>query len=149
MVISFSLKELICLENIVNTQSTYLIIGLKLSKLFKEILKIKKKEVIPALETRLLLQILTNIHFSNEKKGTQILKDLTNCFENHWYSLQDTWNNKTIISEVKTLNKLTLCDYEINGSLIIYNDEYIHWDLKISMLVAFNFTYNKETNRII
>lgn len=149
MVLKISFDELICLENITNTQSTYFIIDLKLSKLFKEILKNCKNGIIPILETRLLLHTLINVPFSNEFEGAQILKDLTNCMENHWYSLKDTWNYKTIISKLRKLHKFVLYDYLLNGSLIMYNDEYIGWDVKISMLVDFNLTNNKETNRII
>jgi hypothetical protein len=133
-VLKINLDELICLENITNTQSTYFIIDLKLTKLFKEILKNCKNGIIPILETRLLLHTLINTPFSNEFEGTQMLKDLTNCMENHWYSLKDTWNYKTIISKLRKLRKFVLYDYLISGFLIMYSDDYIYWEIKGSMI---------------
>jgi hypothetical protein len=42
------------------------------------------------LETRILLHVLIDIPLLDQHKGTQILKDLINCIENHWYSPNDT-----------------------------------------------------------
>lgn len=128
-----SLEELVCLENVVNTHSTYFIIDLKLSKLFQEILKDGKRGVIPILETRVLLRTLLDIPFLEDNEGTLILKDLTNCMENHWYSLRNTWNCKTIVKGIAKLRKLISYDYLIYGSLVIHNDDHIKWDLSVSI----------------
>jgi hypothetical protein len=122
---------LICLENTPDNHSTYLIINLNLSKLFSEILKRGRKGVISILETRLLLRSLIYIPFLNDFESIQILKDLTNCFENHWYSRKDTWNCKSIITELKKLQKYVVLDYTLSGSIIIYDDDYIQWNLNM------------------
>ena len=93
-----------------------------------------KNGVIPILETRLLLHSLIYIPFINENEGTQILKDLTNCMENHWYSLKNTWNCKSIITELKKLQRFVLNDFIISGSIVIYDDDFIQWDLNVSIV---------------
>ena len=119
-----------------------------MSKLVKQILKEGKKGAIPILETRLLLHSFIDIPFLNENEGTQILKDLTNCMENHWYSLNDIWNFKSLISGIRKLHRLILYDYTISGSLIIYADDYIYWDLKISMTID-SGNINRKTQNLI
>ncbi|MFX0004912.1 MAG: hypothetical protein ACFE9C_08365 [Candidatus Hodarchaeota archaeon] len=94
--------------------------------------------MIPILETRILLHTLINIPFLNENEGTLILKDLANCIENNWYSKEDTWNYKIIINELKRLQKLILYDYLIYGSLVVYNDNYIKWELQTAILSKIN-----------
>ncbi len=125
---------MICLEKILKKQSTYFIINLKLTKLFKEIFKRSKIGLIPILETRILLRVLIDIPFLNEEMGIQILKDLTNCIINHWYTQKCLWNAKSILSGIRKLKKLIPFDYDINGSFIKYNDDYFYWDLEVSMI---------------
>ncbi|MFX0000975.1 MAG: hypothetical protein ACFE9Q_12305 [Candidatus Hodarchaeota archaeon] len=131
-----SLEELVFLENIIDIRANYYVINLKLSKLFKEILKDGKNGIIPILETKMLLHSLINVPFRIENKGLQILKDLTNCMENHWYSSKNTWNCKSIFIQLKKLQNFVLNDYLISGSIVIYNDDYIQWDLNISILTT-------------
>lgn len=121
---------------------------MNLSKLIKQILKEGKHGIIPILETRILLHSFLDIPFLKENEGTQILKDLTNCMENHWYSLKDTWNCKSLISGIRKLYRLVLYDYIVSGSLIIYDDDYIYWDLKISMIKDFG-RINRKTQNLI
>ncbi|MFW9828037.1 MAG: hypothetical protein ACFFEY_10615 [Candidatus Thorarchaeota archaeon] len=101
-------------------------------------MKKSKYELIPLLEVRILFQVLINVPFLNEEKGNQILKDLMNCVINHWYTQKSIWNGKTILYRIKSLKKLVLFDYEINGSFIKYNDNHIYWDLKISLIMNQN-----------
>ena len=129
------LEGLICLENITDTQSTYLINNIKLSRLFNDILKEGRNGKIPILETRILLHSFTRVTFVNEREAKQILMDLTNCFENKWYSLQNVWNHKTIIKELKTLQRFIFNDYLLSGSIIIFDDDYIKWDLFVSRML--------------
>lgn len=131
---TISFKKLRCLKSIFENQSTYFILDLRLSKLFNEILRESEKGTIPILETRLLLRVLIDIPFLEKEKGMPILKDLTNCIENHWYSKQDEWNCKTILKQLKTLQNLIVDDYLIYGSFIIYSDNYVEWYFKSSLL---------------
>ncbi|MFX1391070.1 MAG: hypothetical protein ACFE9Z_13480 [Promethearchaeota archaeon] len=136
-----SLIELICLQNIVEIESTFFIIDLKLSKLFKEILTKRIHGLIPTLEVRILFQVLIKISFTNEDLGRQILKDLTNCLVNHWYSENNLVNAKSIIAGIKKFQKLVLFNYKINGSFIKYDDDYILWDLKVNLIKDHNISY--------
>ena len=79
------------------------------------------------------MRTLLDIPFSDDNEGTQILKDLTNCMENHWYTLRNTWNCKTIVKLITKLRKLVSYDYLIYGSLVIHNDDHIQWDLSVSI----------------
>jgi hypothetical protein len=122
------------LKSFFKAQSTFFIIDLKLSKLFREILRKSKLVLIPFLETRILLHLLIDIPFLDEEKGNQTLKDLTNCIVNQWYTQNYNWNAKTIISGIKELRKLVLFDYKINGSFVKFNDGVIKWDLKVTVI---------------
>ena len=53
--------------------------------------------------------------------------------ENHWYSITKTWNCKSITTELKKLQKFVINEYKISGSIIIYDDYYIQWDLNVSI----------------
>ncbi|MFW9972353.1 MAG: hypothetical protein ACFFDF_19360, partial [Candidatus Odinarchaeota archaeon] len=138
-------KEIdLCLKSIFKEQTTYFIINLKLSKLFNDILREAEKGKIPLLETRLLLHTLIDTPFLKKDKGTQILKDVTNCIENHWYSIEDTWNYKVILKQLKTLQKLIVSEFLIYGSFTIYNDDYIEWNTTSSL-----FVNREKINKII
>ncbi|MFX0040933.1 MAG: hypothetical protein ACFFCY_16630 [Promethearchaeota archaeon] len=102
--------------------------------MFNEILKQGKKGIIPIIETRMLLHTLISIPFLNENRGTLILKDLMNCMENNWYSIEDTWNCKSIVNGLKRIQKLILYDYLIYGSFIIYSNDFIKWDFQTTLL---------------
>jgi hypothetical protein len=79
------------------------------------------------------LQTLVNVPFLNEERGNQILKDLTNCIVNHWYSHKSLWNGKVIIERIEELKELVISDYMISGSFVLNSDDYISWNLEISI----------------
>ena len=51
------------------------------------------------------------------------------------YGKSSAWNCKTIASKIKTLRSLILCDYSIKGSLKLYYDNQIEWDLVVLFLL--------------
>ena len=136
-----SLEELVCIEMIksltanIELQATYSIINLKVSKLFRDVLKELERGILPILETRVLLYALKNEPFSNELKGINLLDALTVCMEKQLYTTHPKWNCNVILRDLKKLKKLVLYEYEINGSLIAYDDGEIFWDLILSIIV--------------
>ena len=136
-----SLEELICIETVqssaanIELQATYSIINLRMSTLFEEVFKELEKDILPILETRILLHTLRNEPFSNELKGINLLDTLAVCMERQLYATHSKWNCKVMLKDLKKLQKLVLYEYEINGSLIIYDDGEIFWDVIISMIL--------------
>ena len=53
--------------------------------------------------------------------------------EKQLHATHSKWNCKVILNDLKRLKKLVLYDYEINGSLIVYEDGEIFWDVIISI----------------
>ena len=141
MVWKVSLEELVCIEMVksstanIELQATYSIVNLKVSKLFKDVLKELERGVLPILETRVLLYALRNEPFSNEINGINLLDELTVCMEKQLYATHSKWNCRIILKDLKKLQNLVLYEYEINGSLIVYDDGEIFWDLIASVIV--------------
>lgn len=63
--------------------------------------------------------------------------------------MQSKWNTVEIMKNIKELQILILWDYNINGSLIMYNDNEIKWDMDVSFILNegeiefFNFISKK------
>ena len=136
-----SLEELICIETVqsstanIELQATYSIINLKVSILFEDVLKELEGGILPILETRVLLYTLRNEPFSSELKGINLLDALIICMERQLYATHSKWTSNVILKDLKKLQKLVLYEYEINGSLIVYDDGEIFWDVIISMIL--------------
>ena len=119
----------------IELQATYTILNLKISKLFDDVLKELEKGILPILETRILLHCLRNIPFSNEIQGINLLDALVVCMEKELYATHLKWNCKVILKNIMRLQKLVLYDYDINGSLIAYDDGEIFWDVIVSLIL--------------
>ena len=143
-----SLEELICIETVqsstanIELQATYSIINLRVSILFEEVLKELERSILPILETRVLLYALRNEPFSNKLKGINLIDALTVCMEKQLYATHSKWTCNVILKDLKKLQKLALYEYEINGSLIVYNDGEIFWDVIISIILENHQIYD-------
>jgi len=139
-VIIMSLEELISIERVElystkeRIQETYAVSFLLLSKLFKEISIEVKKDILPLLDIKLLLQVLRDVPFVNEAEGVVFLENLNNCLENELYGISGEWACKVIKSQVEKLKDLVLYDYVIEGSFTVYLLGKIKWDLYVSLL---------------
>ena len=130
-----SLDELISIERVEfqttkeRIQETYVVNSLTLSKLFKKVLSEIKLDILPILNIEMLLYVIKSIPFTNEVEGVRFLESLNECMKFQLYGKSREWNCKTIATKIKKLRKLILYDYSIEGSLIIYCDNRIEWDL--------------------
>ncbi len=141
-----------CIENIVDLQVTYSVINLSLSNLIEEILGELNLDFIPILEIRVFLQSLRSVPFTDEIKGELILYELNDCIKNQLYQSNSTWTSDIIKKYILKLQMLVLWDYDINGFLVMYNDNEIKWDMEVSFVLnegeieIFNATKKKEVN---
>ena len=134
-----SLDELISIERVEfetskeRIQETYVIADLSMSKLFKEILKEVKKDILPLLDIKILLYALKSVPFTDEVEGVNITESLNYCMLNQLYGKTPEWNCKTIGSKLKKLKNSVVYDYSIEGSLKLFYDNRIEWDLMVSI----------------
>ncbi len=132
-----SLEELISLERIENfnkkrLKETYMVYNLPLSKLFVELLDKLKRDILPILDMHILLRALQSVPFTDEAKGIEIAETLSNWMSEELYGKEVKCNEfANILGE---LNELILYDYAIKGSLMVYHDYNIDWDLEVSLL---------------
>ena len=142
---NMSLDELISIERVEfetskeRIQETYVVNTLPLSKLFKEVLFETSLDILPILNIKILLYALRSIPFTDEVEGLGLLESLNDCMENQLYGRSNEWNCKAISTRIKDLRQLVLYDYMIEGSLKLYQDNQILWDLGVSI-----FLVNKE-----
>ena len=140
-----SLDELISIERVEfetskeRIQETYVVNTLPLSKLFKEVLFETSLDILPILNIKILLYALRSIPFNDEVEGLGLLESLNDCMENQLYGRSNEWNCKAISTRIKELRQLVLYDYMVEGSLKLYQDNQILWDLGVSI-----FLVNKE-----
>ena len=72
------------------------------------------------------------------------------CIKNQLYLSQSMWTSVKIKKYIMKLQMLILWDYDINGSLVMYNDNDIRWDMDVSFILnkgeieIFNITNKKE-----
>ena len=150
-----SLEELICIETVqsstanIELQSTYSIINLRMSTLFENVIRELEKGIITLLETHILLYSPRNVPFSDAIKGINLLDALTVCMEKQLYTTHSKWNCKVILNDLRRLKKLVLYDYEINGSLIVYEDGEIFWDVIVSIILEDQQTIQFDTTSCI
>jgi hypothetical protein len=135
MVRKVSCKEIVCIENIVELQATYSVLNLSLSNLIEEILEELNKGFIPILEISVFLHSLKSVPFTDEAKGELMLCKLIRCMKNQFYLTRSMWTSTIIKNFIKKLQTLILWDYDINGSLVIYNDNDIRWDMDVSFIM--------------
>ena len=136
-----SVEELISIERVEfqeireRIQETYVIADLMLSKLFEEVLSEVKIDILPILNVKILLYVLKSIPFTDEGRGMGILEVLDECMKYQLYGKLTKWSCKKIDTKLKELRNLVLYDYLIEGSLKLYYDNQIEWELYIT----FNF----------
>lgn len=134
-----SLEELISLERIEyydrsRIKETYSVYKLTLSKLFNEVLDEVERSILPILDMKILLYTLEYVPFTIEVKGLHILEGLNECMKLQLYAKSSQWSCKAIGNELKKLYRLIAYDYLIEGSLIVYHDYKIEWDLSVFIL---------------
>ena len=129
-----SLEELISLERIENYEKsrikeTYLVYELNLSRLFVEVVDEVKKDILPILD-----MYMKFVPFTDEAKGLEIFEALKGCMNYELYGKSSQWSCKKIAHELEKLCGLIAYDYHIEGSLIVYYDYDIEWDLSVFIL---------------
>ena len=131
-----SLDELISIERVEfersRIQETYSVDNLLLSRLFEELIKEVKKDILPLLDMYILLQALQSVPFTDEAKGIKITENLSKWMNEELYGKEVKCNE--IVKKLRKLNELILYDYLIEGSLTVYHDYHIDWDLEVYLL---------------
>jgi len=131
-----SLDELISIERVEfessRIQETYSVDSLLLSKLFEELITEVKKDILPILDMYILLHVLQSVPFIDEAKGIEITENLSKWMNEELYGKEVKCSE--IVKILRELNKLILYDYVIEGSLTVYHDYHIDWDLEVSIL---------------
>ena len=131
-----SLDELISIERVEfersRIQETYSVDNLLLSRLFEELIKEVKKDILPILDMYILLQALQSVPFTDEAKGIKITENLSKWMNEELYGKEVKCNE--IVKKLRKLNELILYDYVIEGSLTFYHDYHIDWDLEVYLL---------------
>lgn len=133
-----SLGELISIERIEfefersRIQETYSVNSLLLSRLFGELITEVKKEILPILGMHILLQALQSVPFTDEVKGIEIAETLSRWMNEELCGKEVKCNE--IAKILGELNELILYDYIIEGSLTVYRDYHIDWELEVSLL---------------
>jgi len=131
-----SLDELISIERVEfersRIQETYSVDNLLLSRLFEELIKEVKKDILPILDMYILLQALQSVPFTDEAKGIKITENLSKWMNEELYGKEVKCNE--IVKKLRKLNELILYDYLIEGSLTVYHDYHIDWDLEVYLL---------------
>lgn len=131
-----SLEELVSLERIENfnnirLKETYLVYNLPLSKLFVEVLDELKKDIVPILDIHILLYSLKSIPFTNEAEGLEAFEVLKACMKKVLYGSSVQGTSIQICKNLEKLCELIVYEYFIEGSLIVYHDYEIEWDLSV------------------
>jgi hypothetical protein len=137
-----SLEELISIERIENynksrIKETYSVDELNLSNLFVEVVDKVEKNILPILNMHILLYSLKFIPFTNEVKGLEIFEALKECMNYGHHRNSSQWCCKRIVHDLEKLCELIAYDYLIEGSLIVYYDYEIEWDLSVSIIPPF------------
>ncbi|MFX0024303.1 MAG: hypothetical protein ACFE9S_18435 [Candidatus Hermodarchaeota archaeon] len=128
--------EIVCIENIIDIQATYSILNLSLSMLISDIIRGCRQGVINILDVRVFLRALQNVPFSDENFAQKLILELGECVENELYGKVKTWTVKEFQNKIQKIQKLIMWDYNIGGSLTVYNnkDREIWWDLKVEFI---------------
>jgi len=131
-----SLDELISIERVEfersRIQETYSVDNLLLSRLFEELITEVKKDILPILDMYILLQALQSVPFTDEVKGIEITETLSKWMNEELYGKEVKCSE--IVKILGELNELILYDYVIGGSLTVYHDYHIDWDLEVFLL---------------
>lgn len=133
-----SLDELISIERVEfefersRIQETYLVDSLLLSRLLEELINEVKKEILPILDVHILLKALQSVPFTDEAKGIELTEKLSKWMNEELYGKGVKCNEISKI--LRELNELFLYDYVIEGSLTVYQNYHIDWDLEVSLL---------------
>lgn len=101
----------------------------------EEILRELEMDILPILDVKILAHALRSVPFSKEVEGVDLLENLNECMESQLYGRSHKWNCNVISTKIKELRSLALYDYAIEGSLKIYYDNRIEWDLGVSIIV--------------
>ncbi|MBA7521692.1 hypothetical protein ES705_13803 [subsurface metagenome] len=133
-----SLDELISIERVEfefersRIQETYLVDNLLLSRLFEELITELKNDILPILDMYILLRALQSVPFTDEAKGIETIEILSRWMNGELYGKGVKCSE--IVKILGELNELILYDYAIEGSLTVYRDYHINWDLEVSLL---------------
>ena len=136
-----SLDELISIERVEfqttkeRIQETYVISDLMLSKLFREVLSELNRAFLPILDIKVLLHSLGRVLFADRVNGEKILEEFDMCMKHQLYGNLPEWNCKNMVTKIKELKNLTLYDYTIEGSLKLYHDGQVEWDMGIGIIL--------------
>ena len=103
-----------------------------MSRLFEELITEIKKDILPILDMYILLQALQSVPFTDEAKGIKITENLSKWMNEELYGKEVKCNE--IVKKLRKLNELILYDYLIEGSLTVYHDYHIDWDLEVYLL---------------
>lgn len=131
----FMCKEIVCIENIVDLQATYSVLNLSLSNLIFDIIKESARGFISILNVRVFLYSLQFIPFTDEQKAQQLRVELVECLNNRLYAKSKKWTVQKFIRKIRKLQDLIMWDYIIDGSLVMYNNDEIRWDLDVSFML--------------
>lgn len=133
-----SLEELVSLERIENfnnirLKETYSVYNLPLSKLFVEVLDELKRNIIPTLDIHILLYSLRFVPFADEAEGLEAFKALKAGMDEDSYKKPVQWTCTKMCNNLEKLCELIVYEYFIDGSLMVYQDYEIEWDLTVSI----------------
>jgi hypothetical protein len=131
-----SLEELISLERIENfnkkrLKETYLVFNLNLSKLFVEVLDELKRDNLPVLDICILLYSLKSVPFIDEAEGIRLFETLKKRFGEELFGMSAQWKCRELCEKLEKISTLITYEYFIEGSLIVYQDYEIEWDLSV------------------
>jgi len=126
--------QIVCIENIVDLQATYSVLPLSLSRLISDIIKGCKQDIINVLDMKVFLYALRYIPFTDEEQAREISLELAECVKKELYAKSKKWSVSKFLKKISSLQELIMWDYLIAGSLIMYNNEEIVWDLNVSFI---------------
>ena len=133
-----SLENLISIERVEfeetreRIQETFFVTDLTLLKLFREVLKEVKIDILPILNMKILLYALNSVPLTEELEF--VLESLNHCMEYQLYGESDKWSCNTIATKIQELRNAILYDYSIEGSLNLYSDYHVKWNLEVSFI---------------
>jgi len=106
--------EIVPIEEVIDLQTTYSILELKLSNLITYIVRACKQEHFNILDLKVLFHSLRDVPFSNEGRALELCNELMECIRDKSFSY--------FLKKIKRLRHLINGDYKIDGSMTMYND---------------------------
>lgn len=106
--------EIVPIEEVIDLQTTYSILDLRLSNLIHVIVKACKRDYFNILDPKVFFHLLRDVPFTNEGKALDLCNELMRYIKQKSFSQS--------LKKVRRLQHLIEGDYKINGLMIIYND---------------------------